>query len=118
MRKIVILLFCFIFVLGFAGCSKEFNSKLGIRGEIKKVSKNDKGMITSIFVEGKIEQDAEYDKASIYITEKTKIFEGDGKKKLELSSLKEGMKVEVDFEGPIRESYPIQVDAKAIRVLN
>lgn len=122
MRKIVILLFCFIFVLGFAGCNKESNkksnSKLGIRGEIKKVSKNDKGNITGIFVEGKIERDTEYDKASIYITEKTKIFEGDGKKKLEPSSLKEGMKVEVDFEGPVRESYPIQADAKVIRVLN
>jgi beta-N-acetylhexosaminidase len=117
MKKIVVLLFCFIFVLSFAGCNKEPNNKLGIRGEVKKVSTNDKGKITGIYVEGEIEQDTENDKASIYITEKTKIYEADGKKKLEASSLKEGMKVEVNFEGPVRESYPLQADAKTIRVL-
>jgi beta-N-acetylhexosaminidase len=117
MKKIAVLLFCFIFVLSFVGCDKESNNKLGIRGEIKKVSTNDKGKITGIYVEGAIEQDTEYDKASIYITEKTNIYEGNTKKKLEASSLKEGMKVEVDFEGPVRESYPIQADAKTIRIL-
>jgi beta-N-acetylhexosaminidase len=116
-RKIVILLFCFILVLSFAGCNKESNNKVGIRGEIKKISTNDKGKITGIFVEGKIEQDTEHDKASIYITKKTNIYEENGKKKLEPSSLKEGMKVEVDFEGSVRLSYPIQADAKTVRVL-
>lgn len=116
MRKIATLLFCLIFVLSFAGCNKE-SDKIGIRGEIKKISTNDKGKITGIYVEGKIEQDTEHDKASVYIIEKTKIYDGEGKKKLEASSLKEGMKVEVVFEGPIRESYPIQVDAKTIRIL-
>ena len=117
MRKITVLLFCFVFVLSFAACNKESNNKLGIRGEIKKISTNNNGKITGIFVEGKIEQDTEYDKSSIYITEKTKIYEADGKKKIEASSLKEGMKVEVDFEGPVRESYPVQAYAKTIRVL-
>lgn len=117
MKKIVVLLFCFIFVLSFAGCNKESNNKVDIRGEIKKVSTNDKGKITGIYVEGPIEQDTENDKASIYIIDKTKIYEGNPKKKLEASSLKEGMKVEVDFEGPVRYSYPLQADAKTIRVL-
>jgi beta-N-acetylhexosaminidase len=117
MRKIVMLMFCFVLVLSFAGCNKESNNKVGIRGEIKKISTNDKGKITGIYVEGKIEQDTENDKASIYITDKTNIYEADEKKKLEPSSLKEGMKVEVDFQGPVRESYPVQADAKTIRVL-
>jgi beta-N-acetylhexosaminidase len=117
MRKMLILLFCFVFILSFAACSKESNNKVGIRGEITKISTNPSGKITRIFVEGKIEQDTEHDKASISITEKTKIYEAGGKKKLEASSLKEGMKVEVDFEGPVRESYPIQADAKTIRII-
>jgi beta-N-acetylhexosaminidase len=117
MRKIVILLFCFVFVLGFAACNKESNNKLDIRGEIQKISTDQNGKITSIFVEGKIEKDTGHDKASISITEKTKIYEADGKKKLELNSLKEGTKVEVVFEGPVRESYPVQADAKTIRII-
>jgi beta-N-acetylhexosaminidase len=116
MRKIVILLFCIIFVLSFAACNKESN-KIGIRGEITKISTNPSGNITNIFVEGKIEQDTGQDKASISITEKTKIYEAEGNKKLDASSLKEGIRVEVIFEGPIRTSYPVQADAKIIRVL-
>lgn len=117
MKKMAVLLLCFIFVLSVAGCNKVTNNKLGIRGEIQKISTNTSGKITNIFVEGKIEQDTGHDKASIFITEKTKIYEADGKKKLESNSLKEGMKVEVVFEGSVRTSYPIQVDAKTIRVL-
>jgi beta-N-acetylhexosaminidase len=117
MKKMAVLLLCLIFVLSFAGCNKESNNKLGIRGEIQKISTNTSGNITSLFVEGKIEQDTGHDKASISITKKTKIYEADGKKKIEASSLKEGMKVEVVFEGSVRTSYPIQADAKTIRVL-
>lgn len=116
MRKIGILLSCIIFVLSFAACNKESN-KIGIRGEIAKISTDSSGKISNIFVEGKIEQDTEQDKASISITEKTKIYEAEGNKKLDPSSLKEGMRVEVNFDGPIRTSYPIQADAKTIRIL-
>lgn len=117
MKKIAILLLCFIFLIGLAGCNKESNKKLGIRGEIKKISTADSGKVKGILVEGKIEKDTEYDKASVSITEKTKIYEQDGEKKVEAGSLKEGMKVEVDFEGPVNESYPIQSGAKTIKVL-
>jgi beta-N-acetylhexosaminidase len=117
MKKTVILIFCFIFVLSFAACNKESNDKIGIRGEISKISTNASGKITSIFVEGKIEQDTGHDKASISVKENIKIYEADGKKKVEASSLKEGMRVEVVFEGPVRESYPVQADAKTIRII-
>jgi beta-N-acetylhexosaminidase len=117
MRKIVIILLCFIFALSFAACNKESNNKVDIRGEITKISTNQSGQITAIFVEGKVEQDTGHDKASISIKKDTKIYEADEKKKVEVSSLKEGMRVEVVFEGPVRESYPIQADAKTIRVL-
>lgn len=65
-------------------------------------------------VEGKVEQDTQYDKASIRIKDNTKIYEKDAKKELEVNSLKEGAKVEVIFEGPVAESYPVQADAKTI----
>lgn len=100
--------------------SKEINEskeKLGIRGEITKVSLNDSGKITGILVEGKVEQDTVYDKASVYIGDQAKIYKNDTKEELERSALKEGLKVEIIFKGMVRESYPVQADAKIIRVM-
>lgn len=118
LKKRILLLFCIILMLSFIGCKKAAsNKKLGIRGSIVEISTNDNSKITGILVEGKIQQDTEYDKASIYVDEKTKIYEGETKKELGVSSLKKGIKVEVIFEGPVRESYPVQADAKIIRII-
>ncbi len=118
MRKIIILLICALLMLSVVGCSKESSEeKVGIRGEIAKASYNDRGKISGILIEGKVEEDTQHDKASVYIGEKTKIYRNFTKEELEISTLKEGIKVEIIFEGPVRESYPVQADAKIIRVI-
>lgn len=118
MLKKIILLICALLLITIVGCSKQSKEeKLGIRGEIAKVSYNDSGKISGILVEGKVEEDTQYDKASVYIGEKTKIYKNSTKEELEISTLKEGVKVEIIFEGPVRESYPVQADAKIIRVI-
>ena len=122
MFKKIILLICTFLLLSTVGCSKDSSEdvntkKLGIRGQVTKVSSDDSGKIKGILVEGIVEKDTEYDKASVYIGEKTKIYKNNTKEELEKSALKEGIKVEVIFEGGVRESYPVQADAKVIRVI-
>ncbi|WP_291548570.1 beta-N-acetylhexosaminidase [Clostridium sp. HMP27] len=116
MKKIILLISIFL-LLTVVGCSKEITEeKLSIRGEITNVSLDDNGKITSILVEGKLEQDTQHDKASVFIGEKTKIYDNDTKEELEKNALKKGTKVEIIFKGPVRESYPVQADAKIIRI--
>jgi beta-N-acetylhexosaminidase len=122
MFKKIILLICTFLLLSTVGCSKDSSEdvntkKLGIRGQVTKVSSDDSGKIKGILVEGIVEQDTEYDKASVYIGENTKIYKNNTKEELKRSVLKEGIKVEVIFEGGVRESYPVQADAKVIRVI-
>lgn len=95
----------------------ESKEKLGIRGQVTKISTDNSGKIKGILVEGIVEQDTEYDKASVFIGENTKIYKNHTKEELERGALKEGIKVEVIFEGGVRESYPVQADAKVIRVI-
>lgn len=93
---------------------KHKNDKIAIRGIIILIhEENEKG---NILVEGNIEEDTEFDKASIYITKRTKIIKEEANERLKLSDIKAGDKVEVIITGPIRESYPVQVDAKIIRI--
>lgn len=88
--------------------------KIAIRGIVTAIhEENEKG---NILVEGNIEEDTEFDKASVYIIKRTKIIKEEGNKRLKLSDIKVGDKVEVIITGPIRESYPVQVDAKIIRI--
>lgn len=116
--KKIILLVCIFLLFSVVGCSRNsIQEKLGIRGEITEVTLDDNDKIIGIFVEGKVEQDTEYDKASVSVGDKTKIYKGNTKETLEMSTLKEGTKVEVIFEGPVRESYPVQADAKIITVI-
>ena len=142
MRKKLVLLMCIFLLFTTAGCGKvsskenavgnnKVNSKenavgsnkvspkekVDIRGEITKLTLNDSSKIVNILVEGKIEEDTSYDKASVYVGEKTRIYRADTNKELTISDLKEGLKVEIVFTGPVRESYPVQVDAEIIKII-
>jgi beta-N-acetylhexosaminidase len=117
MKKKYLLLIFVLTLFIVSGCIRiNTKEKVGIRGEIGKVNLNDKGKVVSIYVEGKIEADTTHDKASVSITEKTKIYSTENKATLSVNDLKEGMKVEIVFEGGVRESYPVQADAKSIKV--
>jgi beta-N-acetylhexosaminidase len=119
MKKILIIVLTVALVFGLIGCSKNSdNEKIGVRGEITSLSQSQDNKIVFILVEGNLESDTVYDKASVAITDKTRVLLGDTKIKLSKADLKEGMKVEVTMEGPVRESYPVQGDAKVVRILD
>jgi beta-N-acetylhexosaminidase len=130
MRNKLVLLMCVFLLFAAVGCNKVSSKenalgynkvttkeKVDIRGEITKLSLNDNSKVVNILVEGKIEGDTSYDKASVYVGEKTKIFQAHTNKKLTINDLKEGSQVEIVFTGPVRESYPVQADAEIIRII-
>ncbi|AEY66968.1 DUF3221 domain-containing protein [Clostridium sp. BNL1100] len=112
MKKILIIVLTTVLMLNMMGCTKTSNNrneeKIGIRGLITKVLTDDNKKVTGILVEGKVESDTIHDKATVSIDKSTKI---------SARELKEGMKVEVVFEGPVMESYPVQGKAKTIKVI-
>lgn len=97
------------------------DTKVDIRGQIKHMSmRDDRKFPASILVEGKLEKDTSYDKASIRISIDTVIYdERSGKKqKAGIKSLKLDQKVEAKFTGPVAESYPVQAQAESVTILD
>lgn len=122
--KIVLLMGVFLAIafLFIAGCSlSNIGTKADIRGSIINITKNteDKNIIGSILIEGNLERDTKYDKASVTITRQTHIFEYKNKKfiKVDFASFKIGQKVQALFTGQVLESYPVQVKAIEIVIL-
>ncbi|MBS5883957.1 MAG: DUF3221 domain-containing protein [Clostridium sp.] len=109
---LILLVFLICIILG-SNLIKENNNKVDIRGLVVEKSQEDE--IGYILVEVDIEENTGFDKASISINKKTKIINEKSNEKLKLSDIKVGDKVEVIISGPVRESYPVQVDAKIIR---
>lgn len=118
MKKTIVIILTAIFMLNIIGCTgTKSEDKVGIRGLITKVLVNDSKTVTAIMVEGKVESDTLHDKAKVSIEKSTKISTDKESKKLSSNELKEGMKVEIVFEGPVMESYPVQGKAKNIKVI-
>lgn len=121
MKKILIIVLTTILMISMTGCMKTSNNKnpekIGIRGLITKVLIDESKGVSAIMVEGKVESDTLHDNAKVGIEKGTKISTGTAGQKLTASELKEGMKVEIVFQGPVMESYPVQGKAKTIRVI-
>ena len=67
-------------------------------------------------VEGKLEDDTVFDKAVVYITNDSVLY-GIDNNTINSNQLVEDLLVEVIITGTVRESYPVQVDAKEIRII-
>jgi len=100
------------------------DTKADIRGMVTNMSAANeeakkKGILGSVLVEGAKEKDTSYDKASICVTDKTKIEKlvGKERKPAKFEDLKKGAKVQALFTGPVAESYPVQAAAKEILIL-
>ena len=89
-----------------------------IRGIIIRISAPE-GHIRGFSVEGVMETDTEYDKASVGITETTRIYmrTDTGYEVSAFDQLAVGVKVEVLFTGIIMESYPVQGRADEIMII-
>lgn len=114
-----ILAMAFLFT---SGCSlSSIGTKADIRGNIISINKNteDKNITGSILIEGNLERDTSYDKASVTITRQTHIFKYSNKKfiKADFASFKIGQKVQALFTGQVLESYPVQVKAIEVVIL-
>lgn len=69
----------------------------------------------SILVEGDLTPDTNFDKASVRIDDQTKVY-ADQQEAIK-EDLIVGMTVNVKFEGPVAESYPVQAYAKTVTMV-
>jgi hypothetical protein len=98
--------------------------KVSIRGTPASVSPADEegkkaGILGTMLLEGRKDKDTEYDKAMVKVTKATKIFQQVGRdlKPASFDDLKPGVKLEVQFQGPVAESFPVQATAGRIVIL-
>lgn len=120
MKKIAILLILMLAVSILTACNngKSPLDTVDVRGDITQITNSDvKEILGMILVEGDLEEDTKVDKASVTITDKTKIFVLGNEgvvEEADFSFLQAGQIVEVEFTGPVKESYPVQATAKTI----
>jgi hypothetical protein len=93
-----------------------------IRGDITNISVMESGaggMLGSILIEGELEKDTQFDKASVTVTEETRIFRqlDDETVEADFADLSVGQRVQAVFTGPVAESYPVQATAAEIVIL-
>lgn len=98
--------------------------KVSIRGTPASVSPADDdgkkaGVLGTLLIEGRKDKDTEYDKAMVKVTKGTKIFQQVGRelKPASFDDLKPGVKLEIQFQGPVAESFPVQATAGKIVIL-
>lgn len=123
-RSVVLLLGLMVMLVACGPSGAEVGTQADIRGTITNINRADaqsggKGIIGSVLIEGAIEEDTEFDKASVTITDKTGIFqqEGQGYSRVTFESLEIGQRVQARFTGPVMESYPVQATASEIVIL-
>lgn len=89
-----------------------------LRGSVIELFTNE-GQITGFYAEGELEPDTSFDKARIRITDATKIYtqQGETYTPAGKEALVVGANVEVLFEGPVQESYPVGATAGEIVIL-
>jgi len=91
-----------------------------IRGVISDKSEGTGDVLGTVLIEGVIEEDTTYDKASVRVEGDTDIFQEEQDGTLTegtFADLAEGQAVEAWFTGPVAESYPVQAKAAKIVIL-
>ena len=70
-------------------------------------------------MEGRKDKDTEFDKAMVKVTKATKIFQQVGKdlKPASFDDLKPGVRLEIQFLGPVSESFPVMATAGKIVII-
>ncbi|PYI51549.1 DUF3221 domain-containing protein [Paenibacillus flagellatus] len=107
-----------------AGCGASQGSGKGldvsIRGVVQSVNDVSGGKEKGLFVEGKLEPDTKFDKASIRVKPSTSVYavKNGKKEKASMNDLHKGQRVEVSFgDNPVAESYPVQAEAEQVVIL-
>ena len=115
-KYVPLMVLTLVMLFAVLSCSTNSNDSVAVRGEITEIFLDGEGKVAAVLVEGEVESDTVYDKARVAITKGSVILRTSGEE-LQPQDLKQGMRVEVVFQGPVAESYPVQAQAKAIRVL-
>ena len=118
MKKLILLCLMSFMAISLFGCNttaKESEGKIGIRGTVSEISTD--GDYGSIVVEGKLYEDTDYDKARVRITKDTLIQKDALSKLFIFKDIQVGDFVEVIFDGPVAESYPVQGTAGIVRII-
>ncbi len=73
----------------------------------------------AILVEGTLQSDTGYDKATITITDSTRLYTGPGTEgeTIGFGDIRVGDSVEATFTGLVRESYPVQVTGARVMIV-
>ena len=72
-----------------------------------------RGVLAFLRIEGQRDSTVRYDRADVAVTDTTQIYRKlqGGLKPAEFDALREGMRVEATFTGPVLERYPVQATA-------
>ncbi len=125
-RRNFVQLVGFGLVMPIVGCTASTNQnatpRVGadIRGTITQVNQAITGdILGSLLVEGKLETDTHYDRASITITKQTVVLEqqGQNRRSITFADLQKGQLVQVGFIGAVAETYPVQAQADEVVIL-
>lgn len=130
MKKLIIILIISILIISIVGCKQDSNPlsenqspsdgnsqlvEYGVAGNITEITKSEDGSILgTIHVEGPKDNGATYDNAIVTVKPETKIYSNDT---VSFEVLEVGMYVNVFFDGEVRESYPVQANAKQINII-
>jgi len=90
---------------------------IGIRGVVKDIVQGKDGI--TMLVEGRLEHDTSFDKASVTVNMSSKVLRDNTliTTLFAFSEIQEGNTVEVTFNGPVAESYPVQGVAATVRIV-
>ncbi|HXG68637.1 MAG TPA: hypothetical protein VNO70_26310 [Blastocatellia bacterium] len=90
-----------------------------IRGVVTLIDQGAGEVLASVLIEGEQEADTRVDKARVTVTTATKLFlqQGEERRAAGLEELRQGRRVEARFDGPVRESYPVQARAGEILII-
>jgi len=77
------------------------------------------GVLGSVLIEGTLQSDTSFAKASVAVTDKTQIYleDAQGRHAVDFSYLRVGQIVAATFTGAVAESYPVQATASEIVIL-
>lgn len=108
-----------VFVAACGDDAEELPENPDIRGSITTLTPGSGDVIASLLIEGDIEPDTSYDKASVRIDDDTRIYRSEAGQLAEVTAgdLAEGQEVEAWFVGPVAESYPVQARAGKIVII-
>jgi hypothetical protein len=124
MKKIYLLLVLSLLIVTLVACNEDQNNsqelpnsefvEYGVAGEIVEIKTEEKSDNMIILVKGDEDNGATYTEGWVTITESTKIYMSEG---VDMDALELNMYVNVFFDGPVAESFPVQGTAKQINII-